>query len=199
MFDSVTEIDFPFYQGEVSDMFGDPRSADFQNGYLGPIDLSEFSDMLGQVRLFHHSSYFGFYGNWVLEGPIKKALHMVREKGLGHIIRTFDGCHCIRPSKSGTFTSMHAWALALDFNALTNPYTKGRLITDLPEEFVACFAQAGFEWGGLWNSVKDAMHFQLPWTKQWEPGARGVLTPVPFVRDQFSGPGIEEGLSDANC
>jgi hypothetical protein len=183
MLDSVTGIEFPFLQHEVEDMFGDPRDPDFQNEWLGFIDLAEFADMLGQVKDFHHPSYFGFYGHYLLEHPLKKALGLVREKGQGKIIQTFDGCHCIRPSKSGKFTSMHAWGLAVDLNAASNPYSESRLITTFPDAFVACFTQAGFEWGGLWQSPHDAMHFQLPWTRAWTPGAKGILTPVPFVRD----------------
>lgn len=56
--------------------------------------------------------------------------------------------------------SIHSWGAAFDINPKTNPLGT-KLVTDLPPEFVACFTAHGWEWGGFWKSVKDAMHFQF--------------------------------------
>jgi hypothetical protein len=48
------------------------------------------------------------------------------------------------------------------------------------DELVRCFAEAGFEWGGLWRTP-DGMHFQLPWTQDWRQSAN-PLRPVPYER-----------------
>jgi hypothetical protein len=187
MFDEQTGIDFPFFQNQLEDMFGIPdETGPFAQGYLRRLDLSEFADALGHVVNLSHGGgvrdedrgYFGFYGNFVLLEPLKKALKALIEKGLAQQLQTFDGCFNIRSMRSNATTpSVHSWALAIDWNAATNPFSRGRLITDLSDEFILCFLQAGFEWGGLWKSCKDPMHFQLPWTKDW----RGITGgPIPY-------------------
>jgi hypothetical protein len=55
--------------------------------------------------------------------------------------------------------SIHSWGAAFDVNWDTNPMTS-KLVTDLPTGFISAFTDNGWEWGGAWRSVKDAMHFQ---------------------------------------
>ena len=66
-----------------------------------------------------------------------------------------------RKTTSGKSWSAHAWAGAVDINPETNPFTSGKLVSDMPKEFVKAFTSEGFGWGGAWSSVKDAMHFSL--------------------------------------
>lgn len=66
-----------------------------------------------------------------------------------------------RKTTSGASWSAHAWAVAVDINPEKNPFTSGKVITDMPRSFVECFTSEGFGWGGNWRSVKDAMHFSL--------------------------------------
>jgi hypothetical protein len=66
-----------------------------------------------------------------------------------------------RKTTSGKSFSAHAWAGAVDINPETNPFTSGKLVTDMPKAFVKAFTSEGFGWGGDWKSVKDAMHFSL--------------------------------------
>jgi len=88
---------------------------------------------------------------------------------------TFDGCFNVRPirgyedeynsavtrgdlEEAVKFLSLHAWAIAVDFNAFENQLgTKGKF----SPEFVKCFTDAGFDWGGHFRSRLDPMHFQL--------------------------------------
>lgn len=56
--------------------------------------------------------------------------------------------------------SLHSWGCAFDINWDKNPMGS-KLVTDLPPEFVAAFTEQGWEWGGGWKSIKDAMHFQF--------------------------------------
>jgi hypothetical protein len=53
--------------------------------------------------------------------------------------------------------SLHSWGVAVDVNAAWNGLGKPSTLTP---EFVKCWTDAGFEWGGKWARV-DAMHFQL--------------------------------------
>lgn len=56
--------------------------------------------------------------------------------------------------------SIHSWGAAFDVNWDKNPMGS-KLITDLPPEWVAAFTEQGWNWGGAWKGIKDAMHFQF--------------------------------------
>jgi hypothetical protein len=65
--------------------------------------------------------------------------------------------------------SFHAVGAAIDINSTTNPYrTDNVLITDMPDWFVQAWTDAGWCWGGHWQTKKDPMHFS------WEGP---ILTP----------------------
>jgi hypothetical protein len=182
MFDKETEIDFPFLEGGLNDLFGDPYHSDFAKSFMRHIDLTEFADVLEGVTgyLDREDGKITFYGNYVLAGPIRKALRFIRERGLADELITWDGCYNLRPKKGGKgSTSVHGWGLAIDLNAATNPYNEKRLITDMPPEFIQCFLDAGFEWGGSWDSPHDAMHFQLAWTRL----KRARFQPKPYTAE----------------
>ena len=53
--------------------------------------------------------------------------------------------------------SLHSWGIAIDVNAAWNQLN---MTPTLSPEFVKCFIDAGFDWGGTWQR-KDGMHFQL--------------------------------------
>ncbi len=58
--------------------------------------------------------------------------------------------------------SNHAWGLAVDLNATTNPMTNdGRNHTDLPPGVSKMAARYGLEWGGDYSGRKDPMHFEF--------------------------------------
>jgi hypothetical protein len=76
--------------------------------------------------------------------------------------------------------SNHSWGRAIDINPLTNPYIKGdkvlppagREYLDRTKAFagsiladsfaVKRFAEAGWQWGGVWTDRKDYQHFEKP-------------------------------------
>ncbi len=57
--------------------------------------------------------------------------------------------------------SRHTLGISIDINPAQNPYSADpdRLITDFPDWFVDAWRDAGFCWGGDWETAKDAMHF----------------------------------------
>ena len=56
--------------------------------------------------------------------------------------------------------SNHALGTTVDINTTTNPFRSDAvLITDMPDWFVQAWTDAGFCWGGTWNSIKDPMHY----------------------------------------
>lgn len=68
-----------------------------------------------------------------------------------------------RQKAGGGSQSMHSFGIALDINVGANPWqggTPGNCKTDVPKGVVDIFHKYGFSWGGEWNSVCDAMHFE---------------------------------------
>lgn len=71
------------------------------------------------------------------------------------------GSHSVRGNTSDpSVLSMHAYGLAIDINPAQNPYGS-KLITDMPPGVGRLAAKYGLQWGGNWNTVKDAMHFSM--------------------------------------
>lgn len=166
------ETSYPIFQRDLTRLFGTPFHSKSRKN-LVTIDLSEFADELSHVRTWNGKRFTEVEGHRVLAGPLTKALRLVCERNLGGQLKTYDGCFAIRKMKGGDRYSVHSWGLAVDFNAATSPFQTRHspnwpeMVTDLSDEFVRCFAEAGFEWGGLWTSIYDPMHFQLPWIRDW--------------------------------
>lgn len=99
------------------------------------------------------------YMNSRMVRPMTDALKNIRDRGLGEQLKTWDGCFNIRPMKGRGRRppSLHSWGLAIDINAAWNGFGKAPTMTP---ELVACFTDAGLDWGGVW-STPDGMHFQL--------------------------------------
>lgn len=89
--------------------------------------------------------------------PFRDALELIDQRKLGQEIKTWDGCFNVRQKKGGKTLSLHAWALAVDLNAAWNQFGKP---PTLSSALVACFREAGFDWGGEW-ATPDGMHMQL--------------------------------------
>lgn len=176
MFDPETGVDFPIFQSQLFDLFGEPNEGQFAHDYLRTLDFQEFAGAFGHVLDYEGSPWeHRIYANWIMEAPLRRAFRFLLERGLAGELRTYDGCFNIRLMKGGSGYSVHSWGLAVDFNAASNGF--GQAPT-LSPEFVKCFAESGFEWGGLWtpNRYRDGMHFQLPWIKV----RTGSLAPVPW-------------------
>jgi len=177
MLDPKTGIEFPFFQSQVPSLFGDPTGPPFPETYLRTMDFSEF-----EVPFFHVLDFMGnpwnfrIYGNYILEDPLRRAFGLLVGRGLEGELQTFDGCFNIRKMKGGAGYSMHSWGLAVDFNAGSNGFGEEPCLSP---DFVKCFAECGFEWGGLWtpDMYRDGMHFQLPFIKL----RTGPLAPTPWV------------------
>ena len=97
------------------------------------------------------------YCNKDLISPFTQALKSIIAKDLVKELKTWDGCFNIRKKRGLTSMSLHSWGIAIDVNAAWNGLGK---TPTLSAEFVKCFTDAGFDWGGTWKR-KDGMHFQL--------------------------------------
>jgi hypothetical protein len=97
------------------------------------------------------------YCNKLLIKPLEKAFTNIISRNLVSELKTWDGCFNIRNKKGGITHSLHSWGMAIDINAAWNGFNKKPTMS---KELVACFVDAGFEWGGVWKKP-DGMHFQL--------------------------------------
>lgn len=177
MLDPKTGIDFPFYQSQVQAIFGSPEGSPFPENYLRTLDLSEYADALAHVTDYEGNAWgHKIYTNYVMHDPLRRAFGLLVGRGLAGELQTYDGSFNIRRSKGGGIMSMHSWGLAVDFNAGQNPYGAP---PSFSVDFVKCFAESGFEWGGLW-STPDGMHFQIVWVRD-RTGDGNPLDPVPWV------------------
>ena len=98
------------------------------------------------------------YCNKDMVKPLTKAFKALIKTGKVDELKTWDGCFNIRKIRGSNLMSLHSWGVAIDVNAFENGLGRE---PKLSAEFVKCFTDAGFEWGGHWKSRKDGMHFQL--------------------------------------
>jgi hypothetical protein len=97
------------------------------------------------------------YCNVNLIKSLTQAFENLIQRGKVPELKTWDGCFNIRLARGSQRPSLHSWGIAIDLNASWNRMGHPPVLTP---EFVACFTDAGFEWGGNWT-VPDGMHFQL--------------------------------------
>jgi hypothetical protein len=124
-----------------------------------------------------------------------KALNTVL-KSYGYVTRAADtGAYNCRMNTSGTAWSIHAYAIALDINWQSNPYSS-TLRTDMlrygdgrmPHKICAIRTNNGkqvWNWGGFWSGNKDAMHYEIVCTPadirtgiNWTT-VKGYVAPAP--------------------
>lgn len=97
-----------------------------------------------------------------VEPILRDALTEWVSLGIDYPILTF-GCFAPRAKKTNPEEiSLHSLGIAHDVNYATNPLVAAgaALVTDLPQELVACFTRRGYLWGGSFHRRKDAMHLQ---------------------------------------
>ena len=96
--------------------------------------------------------------------PMLNALESVHNLGLGHLLHTFDGCFNIRMVRgTNNMFSAHSYGLAIDINAAENPLGCDHGGFYNYPEFIKCFTNQGWDWGGHWVHRKDPMHFSYCW------------------------------------
>lgn len=131
------------------DKFGDPLTTHDEGKYMVMWDVPLTLE-IGVIpkRL---------YCNKLMIQPLTTAFNNLISRNIVHELKTWDGCFNIRKKRGLVSMSLHSWGLAIDVNAAWNGLG---MESKLSPEFVKCFTDAGFHWGGQW-SRKDPMHFQL--------------------------------------
>lgn len=97
------------------------------------------------------------YCNKLMPSPLEAAFRNIISRGLAKELKTWDGCFNVRKKRGLSTLSLHAFGIAVDLNAAWNQLGKKPAFS---REFVRCFTDVGFEWGGSWTRA-DGMHFQL--------------------------------------
>jgi len=92
--------------------------------------------------------------------PLRAALAELSRRGLARFVDPGDyaGCYAPRRIQPRGQLSLHAWGLALDLNASSNPF--GGRSRQHPR-LVRIMERHGFTWGGRWPTRPDPMHFEL--------------------------------------
>lgn len=107
-----------------------------------------------------HTQTVHIYINKDVSQPLLTALQNIESRGLLSQLHTFDGCFMIRDVRAMPgHPSCHSYGLAVDLNASQN--TLGATPTLTPE-FVKCFTDEGWSWGGNFKR-QDGMHFSKAW------------------------------------
>lgn len=99
---------------------------------------------------------------------LRAAFTALQAAGLHTEIKTYDGCYNDRSVRGHDSTSLHAWAAALDLNALLNPMipnaenlTREQRLGKWSQAFVDIMIAAGISFGGYFHHRADSMHFGL--------------------------------------
>lgn len=128
-----------------------------ESKWLALLDIPE-RIALGWINTATGKPTFRIYCNRDMWEPLLLALQYIDQRGLLYELKTFDGCYMIRNVRGYlNAPSTHSYALAIDLNAATNALGA---LPSLSQEFVKCFTDAGFVWGGNFKRC-DAMHFQV--------------------------------------
>lgn len=99
------------------------------------------------------------YCNVDMLAALTNAFQNLIDRGLEGQLKTFDGCFNIRNVRGSNRMSTHSYGLAIDLNAAENGLGEKPALT---REFVSCFVDAGFAWGGDFERM-DGMHFSYAW------------------------------------
>lgn len=136
--------------------YGDPRLERNLAVFLMPPDLLSHNPSLPKK----------IYANRDIHHALSAALYKCRDKGVLREIVTFDGCFNIRLIRGGSSSSLHSWAIAIDFCAKKFPLGMTRAgavaagVIPFSQTFIDCWKQTGWDWGGDFARA-DMMHFQI--------------------------------------
>jgi hypothetical protein len=129
--------------------YGDPTKVEFQYKHMIMWDVPSNLE-IGMIpkRIFCNKD---------MVEPLSKAFKNLIDTGAVKELKTWDGCFNIRNKRGLNSMSLHSWGIAIDVNAFENGLNQ---TPKLSPQFVKCFTDVGFDWGGIWTR-KDGMHFQL--------------------------------------
>lgn len=125
-----------------------PEAIVITNGFESRL-VSEIFPLIGRARVHP------------LAAPsLRAALAEIEARGLGSLIRSFNGSYNPRfVRKSQTTLSSHAYGTSIDVNAEDNP--QGDPPTDAQRQIAPIFEKWGWYWGDRFRPTRDPMHFEF--------------------------------------
>lgn len=153
-----TRSDIARVYGAISEDKKWARQGEFLAGYSIPTAIQSHKDY-NWVNVYSpkKNKVSLVYCHKAMHSFLDKALNNLLARGLLAELKEFGGCHAIRATRGTSNWSAHSWALAIDLNMTGNGLGQK---PSLSKEFVQCFTDAGFGWGGYY-SRQDGMHFTL--------------------------------------
>jgi hypothetical protein len=156
-----------------------PAAVQLRGGIVRPVEVkARFGEFA--VRLPYGADWIEIHPRWLREHivtrsvpilgvvschraliePLRRALGALERRGLSQLVAPGDyaGCYAPRRIPGSGSLSLHAWGLAIDLNAASNPQF-GRSRQD--RRLVRAMERVGFTWGGRWPTAPDPMHFEL--------------------------------------
>lgn len=100
---------------------------------------------------------------------LEKWLTALISAGVAHEINTYDGCWNVRKKRGLSTLSIHAFGMAVDFNASHNPLgltpaqCKAKGLVPFTPEFISA-SRPHIDCGADWKRRPDGMHFQIKTT-----------------------------------
>ena len=89
----------------------------------------------------------------------QKAFEDIKAAGLDGQVKNYSGIYARRSIRGfGSHPSTHSWGIAIDLEAEKFPLGSA---LRFPDEVIKIFQDAGFFYGGDFQSRKDPMHFQF--------------------------------------
>lgn len=141
-------------EGDDSAITIDPTWA---AAHLVPVDVPQLRDVPGA-----HGGRVTFHRD--AADRLKSFFAAVEAAGLLARVNTFDGSFAPRRIRGRTGVSRHAYAVAFDLNASTNPLGGPPAPLGQPGcllELVPLAEAHGFAWGGNYKGRTDPMHFEV--------------------------------------
>ncbi|MDA2980060.1 MAG: FG-GAP-like repeat-containing protein [Actinomycetota bacterium] len=123
----------------------------------------------GEVRKVHETALPAF---------LKVSANLAVEEASGNYYSITQAGTRVWRRISGSYRmSTHSFGTTIDINPTYNGFTQDETLdrsqyTNMPTWFVKAWTDAGFCWGGDWETVKDAMHFS------WMGPTASDLSPV---------------------
>ncbi len=140
------------------------RTADLRRLWDPPCDFTKRTLTMHSGATLRGLTSLAFEAFQALDGVMRTFNYVPRANSPG---AWETGAYNCRKITGGSGFSLHAYGIAADINARTNPYGKA-LISDMPFAMVAAIkgikTKQGipvFRWGGDYRSIKDAMHYEV--------------------------------------
>jgi len=141
-------------------MFGNPASAGWGAKNIAKV-VPPFPLHMGDLAIP------AFKVNKIAAASLRKVLQTVWDEcshnpAKVHAVHAdcFSGDWVVRQARGLSMISMHAYGLAIDFDAPGNPLGSTKTFFTPSSLLVRAFESEGWVWGGRWTSRRDAMHFQ---------------------------------------